>query len=233
MIDLPQVTLLTIDGTGTDINAVKALKYSIKNINFGSVKYITAGDIKPNFCQTYKIPNLSYDEYSKFCLTQLHHYIDTDYILTIQSDGFVVNPHIWTDDFLKYDYIGAPWNRSILHKNIMDKKILCDALIKSNFEYHIGNGGFSLRTKKLLKLTDKLYSDEYAKFVEDAVICLAMREQLEANGIKFPENYKIAAKFSCEIRHVDNEILSSDNSFGFHCDQTHRDKFNLLNTINL
>ena len=24
-------------------------------------------------------------------------------------DGHIVNPHLWTNEFLKYDYIGAPW----------------------------------------------------------------------------------------------------------------------------
>ncbi len=230
MIDLPQVTLLTIDGVGTDINAVKALKYSMKDINFGAIKYITAGDIKPNFCEVYKIPKLTYNEYNIFCLTKLYDYVNTEYVLLIQSDGFVVNPNLWSNEFLNYDYIGAPWNRSILHKNIIDKKILCDALIKSNFTYHVGNGGFSLRSKNLLNVVNNLYKDDYKEYAEDAVISIGMREELENYGIKFP-NYKIAAKFSCEIRHVDNEILSSDDSFGFHCDQTHRDKFNLLHTV--
>jgi hypothetical protein len=115
----------------------------------------------------------------------------------------------------------------------MDKKILCDALIESNFNYNVGNGGFSLRSKKLLKEVADLYSKKYQGYAEDAVICIAMRKELENRGIKFPENYKIAAKFSCEIRHVDNEILSSDNSFGFHCDQTHWDKMRHLENVEL
>ena len=233
MIDLPQVTILTIDGVGTDTNTIKALKHSIKDINFGAVKYITAGDLKPNFCQIYKIPKMSYDDYSVFCMTELLNYIDTEYMLIIHPDGFIVNPNLWTNEFLNYDYLGAPWNRSILHRNIMDKKILCDALIESNFNYHVGNGGFSLRSKKLLKEVADLYSEKYVGYAEDAVICIAMRKELEKRGIKFPENYKIAARFSCEIRHVDNEVLSSDNSFGFHCDQTHWDKMRHLENVEL
>ena len=33
MLDLNTVTLVTIDGVGHDVDAVKALKYSTKNIN--------------------------------------------------------------------------------------------------------------------------------------------------------------------------------------------------------
>ena len=29
--------------------------------------------------------------------------------LTIWTDGFIVHPEMWRDEFLKYDYIGAPW----------------------------------------------------------------------------------------------------------------------------
>ena len=31
----------------------------------------------------------------------------TDFVLTIQHDGFILNPDAWRDDFFDYDYIGA------------------------------------------------------------------------------------------------------------------------------
>jgi hypothetical protein len=231
MINLKNISLVIIDGKGDDLNAVKALKHSSKNINFGSVKYITAGEFKPKFCEIHKIPKMSYEGYSAFCLTKLINYVDTDYVLILNSDGFVVNPHLWTDEFLNYDYLGAPWNRSVLYNNIKDKNILADPLIESNFNYHIGNGGFSLRSKKLLKEVNDLYSEKYKGYAEDVIICIAMRKELENRKMVFPKNYKIAAKFSCEIRYVDNEILSSDNSFGFHCDETHPDKMRYLESV--
>ena len=60
-----------------------------------------------------------------------------------------------------------------------------------------------------------------------------MRKQLENLNLKFPPNNQIPFKFSCEMRIVDGYLLSSDYTFGFHCDETHRDKFNLLQTITL
>lgn len=67
-------------------------------------------------------------------------YVDTDYCLIIHDDGFIVNPHLWTDDFLKYDYIGAPWylgiNRGLTW--LQDRHNL------------VGNGGFCIRSKKLM-----------------------------------------------------------------------------------
>ena len=56
-------------------------------------------------------------------------------ILTFQTDTLLLRHGI--DDFLKYDYIGAPW-------------------IKPKEERFIGNGGLSLRTKSvMLDISDK------------------------------------------------------------------------------
>jgi hypothetical protein len=34
---------------------------------------------------------------------------DTEFAILVHEDGFIVNPECWSDEFLKYDYIGAPW----------------------------------------------------------------------------------------------------------------------------
>ena len=39
----------------------------------------------------------------------LKEYINSEHVLVIQDDGHIVNPDIWDDNFLDYDYIGAPW----------------------------------------------------------------------------------------------------------------------------
>ena len=66
--------------------------------------------------------------------------------MLIHDDGFVVNPDSWQDDFLNYDYIGAPY-----------------PLPQDNFSYRdidgnlirVGNS-VSLRSKKLLDLPIQL-----------------------------------------------------------------------------
>lgn len=42
-------------------------------------------------------------------IKELNKYIETDYVLIVQYDGFILNPKAWMDEFLEYDYIGAPW----------------------------------------------------------------------------------------------------------------------------
>ncbi len=71
-------------------------------------------------------------EYSNFVFRRLHSHVSSSYIIVGQWDGFILNPELWDDDWLSYDYIGAPWPQ---------------------FEppYNVGNGGFSLRSRRLLE----------------------------------------------------------------------------------
>lgn len=238
MLNLKNITLLAINGHETNLNTPKALKYSCNNIKFGSVKYLTANDDKLNFCETIKIPKMSYEEYNALCLSKLHEYVETDFILIIQDDGFLINPESWSDLFLSYDYIGAPWDKTRLYYNLEIKEkewmmgtSYTDILKNTNTSFNIGNGGFSLRSKKLLIETSKLYITRYGKCCEDSIISIIMREDLEKEKIRFPENDKIAASFSCETKSVNGNFFSSDNSLGFHCRDTHKDKIDLLNSI--
>lgn len=138
-------------------------------------------------------PIKSKEEHSVFVMKDLNNYIDTDFVLIVQWDGFVLHPEMWTDEFLEYDYIGAPWWYTTIDKN--DK-------------YNVGNGGFSLRTKTLL---DIVQNDIHipACFPEDHHICRTFGEYLTDLGIKFaPES--LASVFSFEV------IPPKTKTFGFH-----------------
>jgi hypothetical protein len=76
-------------------------------------------------------PFASRAEYSEFVLKSLVRHIDTPFVLLIQWDGYVINPAAWRGEFLACDYIGAKW---FWHQDAM----------------RVGNGGFSLRSRKLL-----------------------------------------------------------------------------------
>ena len=238
MIDLKNVSLVTVDGVGTDLDVIKALKFSSKDINFGSIKYITAGPIVPNFCETIKIEKLTPPEYQKFCLTRLTDYIDTEFIILIQSDGFIGNSNKWKDDFLKYDYIGGPWPIELLRGSLtyipLVRQIENETqLITKNQNGLVGNGGFTLRSKKILDGTKKLYSDIYYGIPEDNVISILMRKNLENLGIKFPYDIDFASTFSCESTQINGKEYSSNTSFGFHGRIPHQDKIMLLNDITI
>jgi hypothetical protein len=118
--------------------------------------------------------------------------VQTSHVLIIQHDGFILNPYAWDDEFLQYDYIGAPWCYD-------------DGL-------NVGNGGFSLRSKRLL---DILSTDEHIvqSHTEDYRIGRTYRRRLERRGIRFaPES--LASRFSIEgnIKYG----WKWNNQFGFH-----------------
>lgn len=129
--------------------------------------------------------------YSQFMLQELHKYIKTEFVLVVQWDGWVINASAWQPEFLDYDYIGAvwPWHPEGLR---------------------VGNGGFSLRSKRLLELTAEP-KFVYKNLNEDDLICHVNRDYLVSNGIKFaPE--ELARYFSYERE------LSNLQTFGFHGD---------------
>ncbi len=191
MINLPDVTLVCIDCIDVK-RALTALRKSMRHIRFGSVKLLTS--ISHDDCDDIEIVYIrelrSMEAYSGFMFHNLNDYIDSAYALVIQWDGFVVNPQAWTDEFLQYDYIGAPWFFRLDARNMA-----------------VGNGGFSLRSKRLLETVQKKLRI-HDTHPEDWFLCTTYREVLEYHGIKFAP-VDLAYKFS-----VENE--SYKGSFGWH-----------------
>jgi len=116
------------------------------------------------------------DGYSVFCIKEMWKYIQTDFVLMVHSDGYIQNAWAWDDSWLQYDYIGASWG----YKDNMN----------------VGNGGFTLRSKKLLNAIKDF--DVPHGTIEDDFICRKKRKELEiVHGIKFsPE--EVANNFSIE-----------------------------------
>ncbi|MGH8696422.1 MAG: DUF5672 family protein, partial [Burkholderiales bacterium] len=151
--------------------ALRALRLSLRECAFERVLLLTDQTLAAPGIDTRRIPTIgSAEAYSRFVIKNLRDHIDTDYVLLIQWDGYVVNGTAWSDEFLLYDYIGAPWSRAVAG------------------ELTVGNGGFSLRSTRLLEaLQDPAIP---AGHPEDAHICRRWRARLErAHGIAFaPES---------------------------------------------
>jgi len=231
MINLKSTSLVAIDGKGDDLNTIKALSYSCKDVKFEEIKYINCGDKKINFGETIKINQLNWNDYNKFCLVNLCEYVNTDYVILIQNDGFIINSNKWNDLFFSYDYLGAPWPIQNLRVNLPRWPIVLQKHFTNKQIYQIGNGGFTLRSKKLLNKTKELYTDEVYSIPEDILISIYFREKMEDDGLHFCNDIDFAETFSCEALFVNGKEYSSDNSFGFHCKETHKDKIALLNTL--
>jgi len=208
MLLLPQVTLVAV--SSVDIKgALFALSISSSQIEFGEVKFLTSAPIIPNNekIKVEQIQELDLLGYSKFILQDLHRYVNTPYCLVVQADGFVINPHCWQKQFLDFDYIGAPWPSGL---------VLQPGNIPLKISNRVGNGGFSLRSKKLLIETSKIDFDSLNVpcFSEDLIICHFLYDQMLSAGIAFPEP-ELAASFSIEIPEAWFG-QTPNTAFGFH-----------------
>lgn len=187
MKELPNITLICVDCYHYGA-AVSAIQKSLKHIKPFAVKFLTDIDIEVEGIEVVKIPRISSkEEYSRFIVKELFYHFETSHVLVIQHDGYVLDGEAWDDEFLKYDYIGAPWLET-------------DG-------YNTGNGGFSARTKRLQEIL--LSEDITLVHPEDAQICRFYRPYLEAKGISFAP-VELAEKFSFELRQP------IQSTFGFH-----------------
>lgn len=176
------------------IQSVKALLYSSKEIEFAKILLIS--DKKPN-----NLPkNIEYVKTelnthagsSLFTYKELPNIVDTDFFIGIHDDGFIINPHLWDDNFLNYDYIGAPWkNYGQINR--------------------VGNGGFVLKSKKFVQLTKNL--KPLGKH-EDGELTNDYYDYFISNGCKYAP-LEVAMKFSLESRIPECEY-DLNTCFGFH-----------------
>jgi len=207
MLNLENVTLVSVTSVNLE-KTISALKYSMKNIKFGETLLLTDKNVSLNDIKTIKIETLDYIAYSKFIVYELHKYINTDFALIIQNDGFVINPDKWDDKFLEYDYIGAPFPIPPSHDNISYRDPFGNLI-------RVGNGGFSLRSKKLLQLPTTLnleWKAYFGYYNEDGFFAVHNKHVFENNGCKYSP-VDLAARFSIE---KDTPETIGVTSFGFH-----------------
>lgn len=193
MLKLPQVSLILLSGIGYRQKAnVHALEYSQRGIEFGAVKYIQLGEIK------------DIDSWSKAAIYELPKYVETDYCLLIHENGFVINPEQWNSDWLKWDYVGAPW-----------------PLPQDNFSYRddkgqiqrVGNS-VSLRSKRLMDaVATREWRSYFGFFNEDGFITCHHRHWLLTQGCCIAP-IEVAKYFSRELDIPENQDV--DKPFCFH-----------------
>jgi hypothetical protein len=136
MLRLPDVTLVLVE-TQEHALAQLALQDCLDLVEFGDVLIFTDKPEKFNeFGRVVEVPNWP----NKLGWSQCFWYdvalqLKTSHTLGIQWDSWIVDPEMWSDEYLNYDYIGAPW----WYKDGMN----------------VGNGGFSLRSTKLIRFVYK------------------------------------------------------------------------------
>jgi hypothetical protein len=188
-LSLPDVALCAVTSIALP-ETVQALERCLDQVDFGSVRLLTdrpAYDARPDIELQRIDPIRSREDYCEFIIRRLAEFVDLQHVLIVQWDGFVIDPSQWRAEFLDYDYIGAPWPQ--FHD-----------------DRTVGNGGFSLRSRRLLELTA---SPEFpGAHPEDVSICRTYRRLLEAQGIRFAPR--------CIAEHFSFERGRPTRSFGFH-----------------
>jgi hypothetical protein len=195
MLDLSAITLLCVE-TRDPALAHFAIQKCTKQASFGKVVLITdlaklsdrINDQTSNQTEDQKVTRLqgieyiqaplikTTKDYSDLLLTGLSQYVTGSHVLVIQWDSFILHPDLWAKDFLQYDYIGAVWPH--------------------HPDTPVGNGGFSLRSVRLLEALESPTITKHHP--EDFCICVDNKATLENQfGIRFaPTN--VAEQFAVE-----------------------------------
>ena len=178
-LQLPEVTLMAMTSVKV-METVKAMKYSMREIDFGDAVFIS--DKKPiylpkniRFSHTSRLNNI--DDFNYKMIYELTEHIHTDYVMIVHYDGFVVHPECWKEEFLDYDYIGAPWPDP--HDDFTYRDI------NGNLQ-RVGNS-VGIRSKRLLDFPNdaKLpFEADHGYFHEDGFLCVKNRHLVEAAGMK-------------------------------------------------
>ncbi len=188
---LPEVTLCCVD-TREPALALWAIARCTAQIEFAeSLLFTRAANVPtpPPGVRVIDVQVETIEAYSEFMLRGLADHVHTSHALIVQWDGFVRDASRWDHEFLSYDYIGAPWRDASIGREV-------------------GNGGFSLRSRRLLlALRDP---DVRLTHPEDEAICLVNRELLEQrHGIRIAP-LDVARRFAYE------RVAPPAPTFGFH-----------------
>lgn len=206
---LPQVTLAAM--SSVDIpETVRALQYSMRGIEFGDVVLIT--DKKPAFLpkeirysHTGRLSTI--DDYNYKMVYEFGQHIHTDFVLQIHADGFIVHPELWRDEFLDYDYIGAPWPVPAASDTVSYRDADGNLI-------RVGNS-VGIRSKRLLDYPARAglewtgyttVNGDY-EYNEDIYLCCTRRRELEAAGFTFAP-LDVAKYFSREHPVPENEGIT-------------------------
>jgi hypothetical protein len=242
-----RITIVNVDGRPGELRETQlALHYSA--MQMPGARCVLLSPVRPKNLmppiEHIQIAPMGHFEYSLFVTYALHEFIETDFALIVQNDGWVLNGSSFIKEFLQFDYIGAPTgladvitpdgNRTFVRRFTWVPRMLENIPgVKINYSM---NGGFSLRSKKFLKTPAALGLDYRIRpptmardrsggyqmqwpagdAWEDVYHCVINRAAMDAAGIVFPP-WCIGVKFSFEHLH---QALHGDwdvsKTFGHH-----------------
>lgn len=220
MLQLPQITLLAIDCINPG-RTLQAMKFSTRFVRFGRTVLLTdTGKHRKIEPQSSHFPGLEIAhivesdvkkapfpghsplpvDYEMDSLTKPIEYIRGSHVLFMEWDSAVLNPLAWRRDWLDWDLTAAPWPEHTDPGWPPCTEVNC-----------MGNGGFSLRSRKFCELTarsTKEFKGDPQMLSSDRWFGRSIRPWMESNGVKYAP-WQDGMRFSCEN-------LPYASSFGFH-----------------
>lgn len=192
MLKLPEVTLVACAGIGYKTQEIlNALNKSKEGIDFGEVIFVQSDDIRDIYT------------WNRFVTFRLDRLFYTTHCLLVHDDGYVINPHLWRDEWLDYDFVGAPW-----------------PLPQDDYSYRDEDGNLvrvgnsvGLRSKRLMQLiATRSLPTRFGNNNEDGNITCHNRKWLESQGCEFAP-LEVAVHFSKEHEIPENVGIET---FAFH-----------------
>ena len=206
---LKDVTLLSYSTNPERMNGtIRALQTCCENLDFYQVKLIC--DKKPdnlpeNIIWEYAPHINNINDFNYYMFLELGKHVDSSHMLFVHDHAFVLTASLWDDNWLQYDYCGSPWP-------VVENAYLTD----DGKRIRVGNGGFSLRSRKLLFAPKELglkLEHRQGFYNEDGNVAVYQVDRLSKYGIKYMP-LEEACKFAYENDVEENKGIN--NFFGFH-----------------
>lgn len=214
------LTIVSVHGHTNGAATIPAILKSMKELpgSKGLLLSPAKPDNLPDSIHWRQIGTLDYRSYSTFIMHCLYAFIETDYCLIVQDDGWVLDGKNWRDEYYDYDYIGG-----ITHAGLKDNKLFLGFTWIREFDpILVLNGGFSLRSRKFLEAANKYgiaqsYSEEIHLWNEDVQLSCLKRTRFEELGFKYAPN-EVAKTFSMEyVAPEFHDDLDFSKLLGHHC----------------
>jgi hypothetical protein len=195
-LQLPDVSLVMMDTTCPEL-AMLAVQDSTRGIDFGDVVIFSNNNISaPGQRWVEAKPWASHLEYNEYFWYEVPNHLTTSHAIFIQWDSWIVNTLQWTDDYLQYDYVGAPW------------------WYEDGFNVGNGCGLRSLRLMRHLAARKQAYPLIMKE--EDHLLSRVYRMPLEKQGFRWaPCPLASRFAFECTRPAVDSQHFMFHDSLNF------------------
>ena len=195
-----QLTIVSIYGHGDGAATIPSISKSMKELlgARGLLLSIAKPKNLPDSIEWRRIYPLDYRGYSTFMIHCLYSFIETDFCLVVQDDGWVLDGNNFKEDYYNYDYIGG-----ITHAGLVgDTLYLGFTWVDKPEPIIVMNGGFSLRSREFLEAPNKfglaqMYSPEMNIWNEDVQLTCLRYKIFEDLGFKIASK-EVAKEFSLE-----------------------------------